>query len=555
MRRPLLIEHVLVVALLTGTLVLGATLRLEDPLSTRALAAEDPYTHVVFTKEWIEKGAFGDSFHLGTGMYPPGMHAFVGAFAPLAGVSLYEFARIAPAFFGALAILGMFVLGQRLSGNPAGLAAAFVTAILPEHIFRTELLFPTAVDLAVLPIWLLGYHLAITTHRKEGAILFLGAGVPLAIMHPWLVPLFAVPLALYASLRALRRELPSRELPLAATLLVPPTAFAMAFRWDESDTGFADFFAALGPLGILQELHVPRPLLFLVLLILLGAVAALGAFLLRLTLVIRPPRPFRLAIGAVVASALLASIPWVARDLPREVDYSEMIGPLAILLALAGFALAFMRPSALGDLGAAIAIPLFPLTAIDVFDSPFWPQRTVAYLCVGVALLAASSFGHLHALPLRLARVERSRVLVGATALVVLSGALVGTAAATYDDVYPWYRLYNEDHFARFEEVARVLEKDPSSKVFVYGWQPALIVKTLTDPAHVWYAPSFFADSGERTERLDKVEGPAYVLVDKHTLSAENDGKASLDFLDDGSRYRLVTESEDGRLRLYEVRG
>jgi hypothetical protein len=138
-------------------------------------------------------------------------------------------------------------------------------------------------------------------------------------------------------------------------------------------------------------------------------------------------------------------------------------------------------------------------------------------------------------------------------ALLVLSGSLAGTAAATYDDVYPWYRLYDEEHFAGFEEVARAMEADPSSKVFVYGWQPALVVKTLADPAQVWYAPKFFSDEGEREERLDLVEGTAYVLVDKHVIAAEKSGKADLGFLGDGSRYRLVTQSDDGRFRFYEV--
>lgn len=540
-------------ALLASTLVLGVALRLADPLSTRALGAEDPYTHVVFTKEWLDQGYFADSFHLGTSMYPPGMHAFVGAFAPLAGVDLYDFARIAPALFGALAILGMFALGQRLAGNAAGLAAAFVTAVLPEHIFRTELLFPTALDLALLPLWIIGYHMAITTHRAQGTVLFVGASVPLAIMHPWLVPLFAAPLAIFVALRAVRGQLDRSAIVHGAALLVAPIAFAMSFRWTESDTGFADFFAHLGPLAFLSSLDLPRPLLFLILTTVLGALAAAGVGVLLLAMRIRLPRAAAVALGALVAAGLLLALPPMTRELPYEVNYRDMLGPFAISLALAGLVLAFVRPTALGDLAAAISVTLFPLTAIDIFDSPFWPQRTVAYLCVGVALLAATLAAHVHELPQRLARSDRSRAGVGIAALLALALAFAGGAAATHDPVYKWYRLYNEDHFAGFEKTADIVSADPDAKVFVYTWQPALMIKTLTDPDHVWYAPDFFADATERSERLAQVQGPAYVLVDKHTLKAEKEGEASLGFLGDGSKYRLLHETDDGRLKLYEV--
>ena len=550
MRRPTL-ENGLVLALLACTLVLGVTLRLQDPLSTRALGAEDPYTHVVFIKEWLAQGYFADSFNLGTGMYPPGMHAFVGAFAPLAGVPLYDFARIAPALFGALSILGMFALGQRLSGNVAGVAAAFLTAIMPEVVFRTELLFPTALDLALLPLWLLGFHLATSGHRVEGTVLFLGASVPLAIMHPWLVPLFAAPLGLYLAFRTLRGKLAPELLRHGALMLVPPVAFAMAFRWSESDTGFADFFAKIVP--ALATLDVPRPLLFVALLLLFGALALGVAWGLAQLARVRVGRGARFVVGALIGVALLAAVPFLGRSPPFEVDYREMIGPFAIALGLAGLLVAFLRPTPLGDMAASIAIVLFPLTALDLFDSPFWPQRTVAYLCVGVALLGASAVANLHELPQRFTRTGAPRRAWIPAALVAVSLVAAGGAVATRGDGYKWYRLYNEEHFAGFEQVARQLEKDDDSRVFIYTWQPALMVKTLTDPAHVWYSPEFFSDGAKRSQQLGDVDGPAYVLVDKHTLAAEKEGDASLGFLQDGSKYRKIYSSSDSRLQLYEV--
>ena len=567
MRQRSAAQPFLVAALLACTVIVGIVLRLKDPLSTRALGAEDPYTHVVFTKEWLETGFFGDSFHLGTTMYPPGMHAFIAVFAPIAGLSLYDFARIAPALFGGLAILGAYALGARLGGQAAGVGAAVLMAVTPELIFRTELLFPTALDLALLPLWLLAFHFAVSAdaeRRAAGRVLFLAASVPLAIMHPWLVPLFAAPLALFAVLQWRRSGAPAKDLRATAALLVVPVAFAMAFRWDESDTGFADFAAKAPGLHFLATLALPGPLVFAILLALLGALA-LAAVTLVAAL---PRRKVPVVIALAAGAGLLALLVPLTRAPPFEVHYLNMLGPLTIGLACAGFLLAFWRPTPLGDLGACIGVVLFPLTAIDLFGSPFWPQRTVAYMAVGAVLLGASAV--MHAAALLTAVVSRtsragnetgtgSGARAGAglatTVLVVVALALAGTAAATAKPTYTWYRLYNDEHFAGFEKVADIVDDDPDARVVIYTWQPALMVKTLIDPDHVWYSPKFFNDAGERGEILVNIDGPAYVLVDKHTQRAAQDGKASLGFLKDGSKYREVYESSDGRLILYEVIG
>lgn len=551
MQRQPIGQTVLVGILLASTIVLGIALRLEDPLRTQALGAEDPFSHLVFMKEWLKQGYFADAFHMGTEMYPPGMHAFVMAFVPYAGVEFYDFARIAPAVFGGLAILGMYVLASRLAGAVAGLGAAFITAIMPEHIFRSELFFPTTFDLALLPIWLLAFHFALEGERIAGSVLFLGASIPLAIMHPWLVPLFAAPLGLYAALRALRTD--ARPFAPAVCLLALPVAFAMSFRWETSDTGFADFLGHLPGMAWLAQIEVRGILLFLILLVILGALAAVGAALVALASRIRLPRAARIVVSALAAAGLLLLVPLLTRDPPRDVNYVHMLGVVALTLALAGAALAFVRPTTLGDLALSIVIFLLPLTALNIFDSPYWPQRTVAFLSVGIALLAGSTLGHVHGVIERFAPEGRARSIVAPAALVALALCVAGTSAATGGgSTYPWYRMYNDDQLVGFENAAWILGQHEGSRVFLYTWQPALLIKVYTDPEKVWYSPDFFRDAAERAEKIERVHGTAYVLVDKHTQRAADQGKADLAFLDE-PRYEVVYESADGGILLYEV--
>lgn len=552
MRRRDILEPALVALLLAAIVAYGVALRLDDPLSTRALAAEDPYTHVVLIEEWTSAGAFGDSVHLATAMYPPGMHAFVGAFVPFTGIELHAFARLAPPFLAALGILGTFALGERLGGRVAGLAAAFVTATLPEHIFRSELFFPTAFDLALLPAWILAFHMALRDHPRAGAVLFVGTSVPLALMHPWVVPLFAAPLALFAAIGAWRSLTPARGIARAGALLAGPVAFAMAFRWDTSDTGFADFAAHVPGLAWLAATPIPAPVVFLGVALVLAALIALAAGVIHLARrVPRPPgaRWLPIAVGA----ALLVAIPFLARDPPQDVSYNDMLGGLAILLALAGFALAFARPTPLGELGACLGVVLYPLTTLDLFDSPYWPQRTVAYLAVGVALLAANALAHAaHGAAWLLSRAPRTRAVAGPASMAALALVLVGTSVAVPADTYAWYRMYDEDDFEAFEEIAAQLANDPASKVYVYTWQPALLVKALAGPEHVWYSPGFFNDGATRERQLDDAHGAVYVLVDKHTTRADEAGKIDLAFLG-ADRYHIVAGTPDMAVRLYEV--
>lgn len=555
--------------LLLAVVVLGLALRMKDPLSG-PLAAEDPYTHVVFTKEALEKGYFGDSVYLGTGMYPPGLHAFSGGVMAFGGPRLYDLAVWGPVALGVLAILGMYALANRLAGPIAGLAAALLTAVMPEHVFRTNLWAPTAFDLALIPAWLLQFHLAITPRddeppgqapwrepsRLSAGLGFLLLGVPLAFLHPWAVPLFAAPAAIYAALQTYRAGHPpgvaTRRLGYGAALVVLTTAFAMASRWDRSDTGFAGFLDQMGPLAGLAAIRLPAPVLFVALVAIFGAVATALVLLVAWAGAAnaRVPRPMRAGVAMAVAAVVLAALPLLTRGpLPTNVSYFAQLQPGAVILAVVGIGLALVAPTRLGDLGFAITLLLLPLTSINVFHSEFWPQRTVVYLGIGVALLAAAAVAWAFTQAVRLVANGRS-TRIAAPVAIVLSVLLVGGAvAAKPASTYPWYRLYSDEQFAGFERVADVLEGQPDAQAIVYSWEPALLVKTLAEPKQARYSPDFFK-GGERQKLLNEdKQHPMYVVVDKTVLKKED-----VSFLNDGSRYRLVFETPDHGLRLYEVR-
>lgn len=554
---------------LTGTalvaiVAVGVSMRSVEPLSSPSLGAEDPFTHVVFTKEALKRGWFGDSFHLGTAMYPPGLHAFAGIVAPLAGVSVYDFARFSPLALGALSILGMFALGSRLGGPAAGLTAALVTAIMPEHIFRTELFFPTALDLAILPAFILSFHHIVVGEgrtRVGAAALFVVLSIPLAFAHPWAVPLFAAPLFGYAMLRALRTQ-QAKQVPLYLALpgasVVLASAFAVSSRWDTTDTGFAGFLIGIEQLGALTRGGVSLLTLFVAMVLLIGVVVVGGIAVTVALVKARAllPSKLRVALGIVVGLAVVSVVYLIGvlPGLPQNVNYDHMFGVVAITLALAGILVALAAPSAIGDLGVSVGVVLFPLTAFNVLNSPYWPERSVAYLSISVALLAGAAVGFAATRTTNLARSDRA-MRFAAPAAVLASIMLVATAVgASPPSTYPWYRLYSDDEFAVFERLAVQLDANPNERAVVYSWQPGLMVKALGEPGQARFSPAFFRDAAERDKILAEDQGaPKYVILDEYLLAAVAKGKADASFLEAG--YRVVDKAASGTLVVYMKEG
>src|SRR5438552_1644136 len=443
-------------------------------------------------------------------MYPPGLHALGGALAPLAGVSLYDFARFSPVVFGALAILGTYVLARRLAGPTAGLVAALVIAIMPEHVFRTELYFPTALDLAILPAFLLMMFLASegdASERRRAAFLTFGASVPLAFTHPWAVPLFVAPAFAAILVRGAREHRSWRTLVEPAAAATCASAFAMASRWDASDTGFSGFFAKLPGLRILAAIDLPVPLLFVALLVVVGVAAALGVLAAAALGRGRLPRVVRVVAGVVLALILVdAALRIGYRHLPPGVAYLNQLGYVPVFLALVGVAVALLAPTPAGDLGLALGLVLYPLTAFDLFASSFWPQRTVAYLCIAVALLAASAVARPLEMPLGALHNVRLRRAAAPIATVCVVLLVSGGVAAHPAHPYAWYRLYSAAASQGIARTASVLNGDPSARVVVETWQPGLVLKTLASPSQPWYSPNFYKSQAER----DKVVSEAH---------------------------------------------
>lgn len=569
----------LVLALLAGVVAIGVWLRLEDPLSSPAIGAEDPYTHVVFVKEHIRRGYFDDVSALGTSLYPPGMHAFAGLFAPAVGVSHYDFARFSPAFFGALSIVGMALLAWRLGGPAAALATGLLVAVIPEHVARTSLFFPTMVDLALLPAFFYLFLLA-CDGRRVAIPLALAVTVALAYTHPWIVPLAAGISALYVFLRVLRGApvLPRADgapgdgaptsfhaavsrLALPAGLTAVLVAAGAVTRWDHGNTGFVEFLRDIGPLAALASLDMPVPALFVVLALVLASVAAVGVALGAAVAfgVARIPRAARVW-GAWLLGGAAALLAWsMAQTPPVHVYYDAMLGAVPIALALLGVVLAFGRPTALGDLALALAGVMFPFTSIQVFetvfDSEYWPSRAVVYLALGVALLGGVAAAYAAEEAARLVSARRASRWAAPAATLVTVMLVAGAVAAAPERHEPWYRLYSDEHFELFEETAAMMEADPKMRVVVASWQPGLILKALADPYQVRYGPKYYNMTDGRTKIVDEVpDDRLYVLVDPFLIERmEQDPTVDLSFLDQG--YTLVKRSSDDAWRLYRLEG
>src|SRR5439155_27171414 len=129
---------------------------------------------------------------------------------------------------------------------------------------------------------------------------------------------------------------------------------------------------------------------------------------------------------------------------------------------------------------------------------------------------------------------------------------VAGGVAAHPAHAYAWYRLYSDDDFHGFERTADVLSLDPTARVVVRDWQPALMLKTLAAPSQPWYSPGFYSDGAERSKVLSERHGPVYVVVDTYTTKDCKAGKCDASFLDSGG-YSLVYQSSAGTFKLYEV--
>jgi hypothetical protein len=267
---------------------------------------------------------------------------------------------------------------------------------------------------------------------------------------------------------------------------------------------------------------------------------------------VRIPRLARIGLGAVCAAVALVVTFLLAAKPQPGVNYHNMLGVVAIALSLVGLAIAFVRPTPLGQMGFALGAFLLPLTALNLFDSPFWPQRTVAYLCMAVALLGANVAAGLVDLIVALPplRAPRRAAWVGPVAVIAVFLMVAGATQAAPTHAYKWYRLYTDDEYGAIQKSATYLD-DPHARIMVYSWQPGLFLKAFANPDQIRYCPKCYQDENVRASVLKEGKGgPLYVVVDRFTLKDAAKGKTDTAWATSGT---LVLQTGDWQL--YQMGG
>jgi hypothetical protein len=526
---------------IAAAIALGVVLRLADPLSSSVVPAEDPYTHMALVREHLRTGQL-DGLWAHQDLYPPGLHGFLAAAWVYTGFDLYSITLYGPVVFGAIGILGMGLLLWRTSGPTAGFVAALAMAVMPEAIFRTTMMSPTALDMAVLP-FLLGSLLMVLSGRLR----WVGVAAPLALFlalaHPWLLAILCAAGAVSVVLALLLPSAspPSAPSPLgiAACMAVLGVGFAIALRMP----GFGDALQFPGP-GVLDALALAVGALALAPLAVLGLLRRRGVTLGWPT---RGPGPWwlRLALSACIAIGLVATYEAALQHgLPTFVDLPLMLGwPVLLLAALALVALPFIA-SPMAHLAAGLFAATFPFVIFNPLHSEFLPHRTVVFLGLSLAALAGVAAGaaaHSLALPLRswvtrgaaAGRRLRGPAILAAVPAVLVATLLGGSIYAGTPDSYPggWYRLYTPCELDALRDVARQADAMPDAVVVAGDWQAKLVLAGLsTDAQRIWYDGRVFTSEKARdalVAQMDHDHRPILLVVDRYLHSETPDADTS----------------------------
>jgi hypothetical protein len=521
-----------------ATVIVGILLRLEDPLSSPVVPAEDPFTHMVMIKEHLTTGTL-DPLNPPGGLYPPGMHALLATVWAFTGGDLYELVRFAPVAFGGIGVLGTALLLWKHEGRVAAFVGALAVALAPELIFRTSMMAPTAIDLALLP-----FYLFALLEVLEGNLAWVGAAAPISIYlvfaHPWLFGLIGFMSVAFAALALVLpwpiSRSPSLSSPgFAAVLAIVGASLGLVLSTCAGMCGSG--FGGILPFGDLLVLASPVVLV----------VSFLPSVLLAITSTdgddwlpapTAGPRSTLVRAGlCVVFAVALTAVTWpaVQQGLPELVDLPRMLGwPLLGLAALAFVALPFMA-SRLAYVAASLAIATYPMVVYNPLGSEFWPHRTVVYLGMGLVLLAGVAGGalsrwaahawHDHVPKPSLLQRDRVKPLVALAPALLVAGSLGGAVWTETPHNYAdgWYRLYEPCEMEALEEISDRTEQHDGNVLVAGDWRPAIVLSAITEnPDRIWYKEAFFEDERERHDTMaveaDK-PGELYVVEERYMRS------------------------------------
>lgn len=522
-------RHMLAYAPLLVVLVLAVALRLEDPLSSPVIPAEDPYTHMALVREHMVDGEV-EPLNPDTGLYPPGFHAAVAATWAYSGAQLFDIIRFGPVLLGVIGVLGMAMLVGRHEGPVASFVAALAYAVMPEAVFRTTMMAPTALDLAILPFLLYALIELVRGNVAWGLPVALCATF-LLLSHPWLLAVLAlagVLFAVFALLFPWRQPpaLDARGLAIAVMLVAVPAALSLTgcsgwcggFDFVVQDGGAGEDLAAQAPLIVASA-------------VLASALLALAARPLSQWLR-RERRAPSLASGLAIALVLAVGVGLATRQamqsgMPEFVDLRSMFGWPILILASVGLVFAGWSRGPVAHLGVALAISTYPFVIFNPLRSEFWPHRTAVYLGVGMVLLCGVAAGQL-ARWLQVAAASSPsirrlpRAAGFALAVPVLLIAIPAASAlylATPQPLQrPWYRLFDECGDAALHDLADQADAAPTMLVVTGSWQSKLVIAAYaTDAQRIWFTAEFFTDEGHRKNVLDAAAGrPVVAVVDPH---------------------------------------
>lgn len=529
-------------------MAVGVLVRLADPLSTPVIPAEDPYNHMALVQEHLRDGSL-DPLNEDGSMYPPGMHALLAAGWVFSGIDLYSIFRFGPVFFGGVGVLGVALLLARFESKTAGVFGGFAFALAPEIAFRTTMMAPTAVDLALIPFLLYAF-----LEILEGELVWTAVAAPLSVFfliaHPWVFGVVTLAAVAFLALAYLipwssdRAPRPQAE-GLAAGVATMTGALGLAVLgcWGTCGPGFG---------FVVKDVSLPISLTAI------GYILLASALFIVWLLASSPDRlddwipsvpdwdPPRAALSGLLLVALVATTyPAIQQGMPPEVNLPAMFGwPILAAAAVGLVALPFLSsPAAI--LGASIALTTFPFVIFNPFDSPFWSHRTAVYLGIGLVLLSAVFVARAsRSITRRLAQREpgpsgAARPLVALVPLLLVAASVGGVWAATPDaDENRWYRLYGSCEMDGLQELSDHAADNSSAIVVTGDWRPKLVLAALTPNAsRVWYMADFYTmNDTERQGFLDwatKDERSVVAVVDRHLL--ENHPEAETDFLHNGS--------------------